>query len=107
MSDIGIRERPAHGRLALRSRERRYRFLVSDKITALIERNHLSDLVLATAQPEVSAHTIPRVLIPLRDPAPATEIVDDYMDGEQNVSPLAVLIVMGMLLAVFVAIVQL
>lgn len=77
---------------------------MSDKTTALIERDRLSELVLATAQPEVSAHTIPRVLVSLREPAPATAEIED---DPQSISPLAVLIVMGMLLAVFVAIVQL
>lgn len=85
-------------------RERRYRYVVSDKITALIERNHLSDLVLASTQPDVRAHTIPRVSIPMRDPASARELEQDY---EPSVSPLAVLIVMAMLAVVFVAIVQL
>jgi hypothetical protein len=74
---------------------------VSDKTTALIERDRLSDLVLATSQPEVSAHTIPRALISLREP------MSDLDDDPQSISPLAVLIVMGMLLVVFVAIVQL
>lgn len=76
---------------------------MSDKTTALIERDRLSDLVLATTQPEVSAHTIPRALVSLRDPLSAGELDDE----PQSISPLAVLIVMGMLLAVFVAIVQL
>jgi len=78
---------------------------VSDKITALIERDHLSDLVLATTQPEVRAHTIHRSAIAVRNAAPTQEL-DDH-DMEPSVSPFAVLIVMGMLLAVFVAIVQL
>jgi hypothetical protein len=74
---------------------------VSDKTTALIERDRLSDLVLATTQPEVSAHTIKRVLLATRD----EETFE--LDGESgSVSPLAVLIVLGMLMAVFVAIVQ-
>jgi hypothetical protein len=76
--------------------------LVSDKTTALIERDRLSDLVLATTQPEVSAHTIPRVLISQRDVSRGYELDDEH----RSVSPLAVLIVIGMLLAVFVAIVQ-
>jgi hypothetical protein len=78
---------------------------VSDKITALIERDHLSDLVLATTQPEVRAHTIHRSALSLRSAMPTHAIEED--DMEPSVSPLAVLIVMGMLLAVFVAIVQL
>jgi hypothetical protein len=78
--------------------------LVSDKITALIERDHLSDLVLATTQPEVRAHTIQRSAISMRSSLPMQEIEDD--DLEPSVSPLAVLIVLGLLLAVFVAIVQ-
>jgi hypothetical protein len=75
---------------------------VSDKTTALIERDRLSDLVLATTQPEVSAHTIPRLLDPHHDATPAFE----HDDENDSVSPLAVLIVIGMLMAVFVAIVQ-
>jgi hypothetical protein len=76
---------------------------VSDKTTSLIERDRLSDLVLATQQPEVSAHTIHRLLITPRDATRAIELEDQA----GSVSPLAVLIVLGMLLAVFVAIVQL
>jgi hypothetical protein len=75
---------------------------VSDKTTALIERDRLSDLVLATTQPEVSVHTIPRVSIP---PHPATSAFE-LEDENDSVSPLAVLIVIAMLFAVFVAIVQ-
>jgi hypothetical protein len=75
---------------------------VSDKTTALIERDRLSDLVLATTQPEVSAHTIPRMLITPRDASRPFEVDDE----NGSVSPLAVLIVIGMLMAVFVAIVQ-
>jgi len=78
---------------------------VSDKITALIERDHLSDLVLATTQPEVRSHTIHRSAIAVRVASQTPELEDDEM--EPSVSPFAVLIVLGMLLAVFVAIVQL
>jgi hypothetical protein len=102
MYDIATRLRVAHGRLALRFAPRSYRLFVSDKTTALIERDRLSDLVLATTQPEVSAHAIPRLLLTAREESRSFEL--DPENG--SVSPLAVLIVLGMLLAVFVAIVQ-
>jgi hypothetical protein len=80
-------------------------FSVSDKATDLIERQRLMDLVLASARQDVSPNTIPRILVS-REPVRLTGAdVDELPDD--NVSPLAVLVVLAMLMGLFVAIVQL
>jgi hypothetical protein len=89
----------------LQSRSRRYGLYVSDKATDLIARERLDHLIVASTHPEINPHTIPRVLVS-RDPVrlgagdPAEELDD-------SVSPLAVLLLLGALLALFVGIVQL
>lgn len=76
---------------------------MSDKITALMERDRLRDLIHAAGAPEVTAHTIPRVLVS-RDASMLRAPVDELAAGP---SPLVVLAVLGMLIALFVAVVQL
>jgi hypothetical protein len=81
--------------------------IVSDKTTALIERDHLSDLIHATMEPAiaVSPYTIPRARIDKR-PGEGT-VVDGDTDHEPSVSPVAVMFVIAMLGTLFAAIVQL
>lgn len=76
---------------------------MSDKITALMERDRLRDLIHAAGAPEVAAHTIPRVLVS-RDASLLREPADEVEPGP---SPLVVLAILGMLIALFVAVVQL
>lgn len=77
---------------------------MSDEITALMKRDHLRGLIHATGVPEVSAHTIPRVLVS-RDASMLRHPADDEL--EAGPSPLLVLGVIGMLIALFIGIVQL
>lgn len=80
---------------------------MSDKTTALIERDRLSELIHATVDPptSVSANTIPRALIDKGAPR----------DGDRSalevtgvsISPVAVLLMLVMLVTLFVAIVRL
>lgn len=68
-----------------------------------MEREHLRGLIHATGAPEVAVHTIPRVLVS-REASMLRAPVDDVVAGP---SPLAVLAVIAMLIALFVAVVQL
>lgn len=79
-------------------------FSVSDKATDLMERERLMDLVLASAREDVNPNTIPRILVS-RDPVRLNAVEIDEPDD--NVSPLAVLVVLALLVGLFVAIVQL
>jgi hypothetical protein len=82
---------------------------VSDKTTALMERERLSDLIHATVDPAltVSANTIPRTLIGKHGTCGA-ELPDTARDDDSgSVSPVTVLLVLAMLVVLFAAIVRL
>ena len=86
------------------------------KPTVVMRRDDLLDLVDATAQRGVAANTIPRSVVDRRNkvsgakpiaiaPSVAEDELDDDIDA--SASPLAILAVLGMFIALFIALVQL